>query len=704
MEIDMSQFHQVFFEESLEGLDDMEQALLGLDLNDIDAESINTIFRAAHSVKGGSATFGFNEIAEFTHILETLLDEMRAGDREVTQEAVDLFFKSVDCMRHMLQARQNETQCDPAEAEALSIQFHHMLEGEPLEDSLATEPAATFSSEGNSEPSGEGVWKIEFIPEAHILLTGNEPVRIFRELESLGEFSSVASIDKVPEFGSLDVENCFISWQLTLKADTTRATIEEVFEWIIDDCELNIQAPGEGQPQAQQTNVNDAEPVTQEVITEQNQQSQQPAEQIKAPASAAPASPPAVKPAEKMKPVKAKASTSIRVEIDKVDSLINLVGELVITQSMLSELGTDFDMKKVERLQGGLEQLLQNTKELQESVMQIRMLPISNAFNRFPRMVRDMAQQLGKNIDLKVTGEQTELDKTVMEQIGDPLVHLVRNSLDHGLEMPQERLDNGKSATGIVFLNAFHQGGNIIIEVGDDGAGLNIERIREKAIQNGVIKENDHLTESQVHDLLFEPGFSTAEVVSDISGRGVGMDVVRRNINSLGGTIEVDSVEGEGSTFRIRLPLTLAILDGQLVRVGEETYIIPLISIIESLQVDSEQINHVSGNVELYRLRDENIPIIRTYNEFGILDANKDLENALLVVVEGEGHKAALLVDDLLAQQQVVIKSLETNYKRVDGISGATILGDGTVALIVDVAGLIKTTNRNASRRRIHAA
>jgi len=387
-----------------------------------------------------------------------------------------------------------------------------------------------------------------------------------------------------------------------------------------------------------------------------------------------------------------------------VDSLINLVGELVITQSMLSELGTDFDMKKVERLQGGLEQLLQNTKELQESVMQIRMLPISNAFNRFPRMVRDMAQQLGKNIDLKVTGEQTELDKTVMEQIGDPLVHLVRNSLDHGLEMPQERLDNGKSATGIVFLNAFHQGGNIIIEVGDDGAGLNIERIREKAIQNGVIKENDHLTESQVHDLLFEPGFSTAEVVSDISGRGVGMDVVRRNINSLGGTIEVDSVEGEGSTFRIRLPLTLAILDGQLVRVGEETYIIPLISIIESLQVDSEQINHVSGNVELYRLRDENIPIIRTYNEFGILDANKDLENALLVVVEGEGHKAALLVDDLLAQQQVVIKSLETNYKRVDGISGATILGDGTVALIVDVAGLIKTTNRNASRRRIHAA
>jgi len=532
------------------------------------------------------------------------------------------------------------------------------------------------------------------VPEPAILQTGNEPLRIFRELESLGKLTAIACTDEIPIFAQLDPEHCYISWQLTLVGDTSESAIREAFEWIIDDCQLEIKAVPLGQPKSV------------EAATKQSEEHPKPTEVTaeKLPATSGKKTI-AVNP-EKEIPTTPRnvKTTSIRVDIDKVDSLINLVGELVITQSMLSELGNNFDASKVDRLQSGLEQLLQNTKELQESVMRVRMLPISNAFNRFPRVVRDMALKLGKNIDLKITGEQTELDKTVMEQISDPLVHLVRNSLDHGIEMPQERLDNNKSATGTVFLNAFHQGGNIIIEVGDDGAGLNIKRIQEKAIEKGIIAANEQLTESQVHDLLFEAGFSTAEAVTDISGRGVGMDVVRRNINSLGGSIEVESEQGKGSTFRIRLPLTLAILDGQLVKVGAETYIIPLISIIESLQVDEKQIKYVSGNIELYRLRNENIPIIRTYDEFSIKDANQNLKNSLLVVVEGEGHKAALLVDDLLAQQQFVIKSLETNYKRVAGISGATILGDGTVALIVDVAGFIKSNARKTQHERIHAA
>jgi two-component system chemotaxis sensor kinase CheA len=345
-------------------------------------------------------------------------------------------------------------------------------------------------------------------------------------------------------------------------------------------------------------------------------------------------------------------------------------------------------MSKVQRLQEGLAQLEQNTRELQESVMKIRMIPISFAFSRFPRLVRDLSQTMDKSIELIMTGENTELDKTVMEKIGDPLVHLVRNSLDHGIEMPEARLASGKSESGTITLNAFHQGGNIVIEVKDDGDGLNTDKIREKAIEKGLIKKSDTLNQDQINDLIFEPGFSTADVVSDISGRGVGMDVVRRNIAELNGTIEVVSEAGVGSNFIIRLPLTLAILDGQLLRVGSDTYIFPLVSIVESLQIDMDMINNIGGNNDVLRLRDEYVPIIRLYETFNIEPDSKNLSDGLLVVVESDSEKIGIVVDDLLGQQQVVIKSLEQNYKRVDGVSGATILGDGTVALIVDITGL----------------
>jgi two-component system chemotaxis sensor kinase CheA len=380
---------------------------------------------------------------------------------------------------------------------------------------------------------------------------------------------------------------------------------------------------------------------------------------------------------------------SIRVATEKVDALINLVGELVITQSMLGRFAERYEPTDLEALRRGLIQLARNTRELQESVMQIRMLPIGFSFNRFPRLVHDLSRKLGKKVDLKLCGENTELDKTVLEKIGDPLVHLVRNALDHGMELPETRIAAGKSETGTLELNAFHEGGSIIIEVKDDGAGLNKARILAKARERGLVEEGEELTDEQIYNLIFVAGFSTADKVSDVSGRGVGMDVVRRNINDLGGHVQIFSKEGIGSTIRIRLPLTLAILEGQVLRVGKEIYVASLVSIIETVQPTRDNLSSVAGRSELFRHRDSYLPIIRLHDLFDIEPDSRDIAKGLLVVVEADGRRVSILVDELLAQQQVVIKSLETNFKHVPGLAGATIHGDGTVALILDVPGLI---------------
>jgi two-component system chemotaxis sensor kinase CheA len=391
------------------------------------------------------------------------------------------------------------------------------------------------------------------------------------------------------------------------------------------------------------------------------------------------------------KPVRTTGSSnSIRVDIEKVDALINMVGELVITQSMLSQYSGDFGARALEKLREGLLQLERNTRELQESVMSIRMMPIGVSFNRFPRLVRDLSSKLGKQVNLQLSGEQTELDKTVMEKIGDPLIHLVRNALDHGIEYPEVRLAAGKPATGTLMLKAFHEGGSIVIEIGDDGAGLDTDRIIAKARDRGIAGAQDQLSTEQIHELIFAPGFSTAEAVTDVSGRGVGMDVVRRNIRDLGGIVEVSSSPGRGSTFRVRLPLTLAILDGQLVCVGDQIYIVPIVSIIESLQIMPGSLSSIAAHQQVYHLRDEYIPILQLHEVFNVKPKAQEITDGLLMIVEDEGRKIGLFVDELLAQQQIVIKSLQNNFRRIEGISGATILGDGTVALIVDIGGLIK--------------
>ena len=671
----METFRLTYLEESFEGLDVMETGLLDLPPGVPDNEKINEIFRAAHSIKGGSGTFGFNEIAGFTHVLETLLDEMRDGRREVTQESIDAMLAAVDVLRDMLSKLQNHEPIDEERASAVQQVLEAILGGEFTDSELE---APVIES---SEPAG-GEWQIQIVPEKELLQTGNEPIRIFRELETLGKLSVKTDVSGLPELALFDPESLYFKWDLRLSGDSVNEDdIKEVFEWVDGDgAQITITAP-----------------ITEEVIVAPVAEITPVAatSKVEAPVVAKPSAAP-VKKDEKPAAKAPKQEGSIRVDLSKIDQMVNLVGELVITQSMLSQFGeyaeeanagkgSDEGHDWVEKLKEGLTHLERHTRELQESVMNIRMLPVSFAFNRLPRIVHDVSQKLGKQIDLVMEGEGTELDKTMLEQLTDPLVHIVRNSIDHGIEQPEVRVAAGKPEIGTVKMAAFHQGGSILIQITDDGAGINPDRIEAKAIEKGVIEADHNLTKDEIVDLIFHAGFSTAEVVSDISGRGVGMDVVRRNIKGLGGSVEVKTTVGVGSVFTITLPLTLAILDGQLCSVGSQTFVFPLVSIIESIQVDKSLVKGIAGETELYKLRDSYIPVIRLHKKLGVDDAKEDLADGLLVVIESGGQRAGVFVDDLLGQQQVVIKSLENNFMKIDGIAGATILGDGTVSLILDV-------------------
>jgi two-component system chemotaxis sensor kinase CheA len=670
MSIDVTQFHRVFFEESFEELDAMEMGLLGIHAGSPDMEIINTIIRAAHSIKGGTDTFGFAAVSEFIHGLETVLDQMRNGEVDVCSEAVDVLLQAVDVLREMLTAVQQSETINNARAAEVSTLFESLLASSVKQDIPPCE--TSMDSATSSIASG---WLIDFKPHPHLLQTGNDPLRMFYALAELGDIRVTLNSTGLPAFSDLEPEESHLSWQIELHGAASLEQINEIFEWVEGDCVLTVS------PLASAVTDPPAETDKTEVaFVSQPENSNEPVSATSKLDAAA---------AEPKKNVKTDASmASIRVSTDKIDSLINLMGELVITQSMVSQLGDNFEPSRLTQLMDGLEQLERNTRELQEGIMRICMLPISFAFNRFPRLVHDLSAKMGKQVELQLSGEQTELDKTVMEKISDPLVHLVRNSLNHGLETPEQRLAAGKPKIGLLHLNAYHQGGNVVIEISDDGAGLNEEKILQKAIDNGLVHEGDPLSVDKLHELIFLPGFSTADEVSDVSGRGAGMDVVRKNINSLGGRVEVSSERNVGATITICLPLTLAIVDGQTVQVGDQNYIIPLISIIESVEIKPGTVKNVTGKGEIYTLRDEYVPLIRLHDVFNIESGTDRLEEGLLVIVDCEGRKVGLFVDELLAQQQVVIKSLETNYRKVTGIAGATILKDGTVALILDIAGL----------------
>ena len=695
MSIDMSQFHQVFFEECFEGLEAMESGLLSLDIGDIDPEAINTIFRAAHSIKGGSGTFGFTVVAEYTHIMETLLDEMRDGRRQVTKQAVDVLLGSVDCLREMLTSIQNEEDVNAESVAVHQSALETELNGESSANTqpnvvatpaINTAPSPIQSQEEDEEPEieEEQGWKISFCPYLNLLKTGNDPVRLFRELSALGQLTTNVNIQDVPDFNELDPEECNISWDLVLVSDASESTVREIFSWVEEDCELELSPLAKPKKKKKPKVATPVSAPTTAVVE---------TKEVIAPVIAPPPTTVVKKASSESDSAKnaPKASSSIRVDTDKIDTLINMVGEVVITQSMLGLIGENFTMDKVGQLKRGLAQLERHTRDLQQSVMNIRMLPISFVFSRFPRLVHDISTKLNKKITLKLVGENTEVDKAVVELINDPLVHLIRNSLDHGIEMPAERIAAGKPETGTIELKAYHRGGHIVIEIIDDGRGMDKSKLLAKAIEKGLVEESAILTDKQILELIFMPGFSTAEQLSDISGRGVGMDVVRRNIQSLGGNIDIISELGKGSTIAIHLPLTLAILDGQSVAVGDETYIVPLVSIIESINITEKMLNKVAGKGETFKLRNEYLPIIRMREIFNVKTGAATKPNeGVIVVVEGQGALCGFLVDELLGQQQVVIKSLEANYRRVEGVSGATILGDGSVALILDVPGLVR--------------
>ncbi len=675
MSIDLERFHKSFFEESFEGLDAMEQALLALNISAADAETINTIFRAAHSIKGGAATFGFASVAEYTHGVETLLDQMRSGKRQVRQADVDLLLRVVDVLRSLLGSARDGTAFDAAGVASTQAEISVALAGDTPAVAAAAMPAAVAVI----APTG---WLIRFEPKPDLFRSGNDPLRIIRGLEALGELEVEVDVGALPSFATADAESCYLAWTLRLHGDATRGEVEELFSWVEDECRLVI-----------------------EPLTAAGDKNPAPVEAATSATASADAGKPAlalVKSAvETINPLAGVTMRqsdvgSIRVGTEKIDALINLVGELVITQAMLTQRAADLDPVQYEKLLNGLSQLDRNTRLLQEAVMATRMLPMEAVFSRFPRVVRDLAAKLNKQVRLVTVGEQTELDKSVIEKITDPLNHLVRNSLDHGLETAADRIARGKDATGTIKLSASHQGGNILIEVSDDGRGLDRVRILAKAQEKGIVC-SDTMSDTEVWQLIFAPGFSTAEKVTDVSGRGVGMDVVKRNIQALGGSVDLSSPPGSGTKVIIRLPLTLAILDGMSVAVGEDVYILPLGSVIESLQPLPEQVKRMAGQGTVVRVRNEYLPLMDLREWFGLPGERRLPHEVIVVIVESEGRKLAMQIDELVGQQQVVIKSLEANYRRVRGVSGATILGDGRVSLIIDVGSIVRLYSQSAA-------
>ncbi len=787
MAIDMSQFYQVFFEESAEHLADMERMLLEVDVDAPNIDDLNAIFRAAHSIKGGSGTFGFTDMTEVTHVLENLLDRLRKGEMQPRTEMIDAFLEAADVLKDQLSHHVNGSEANREPAEAIIAKLQQLTAGdaniqppqveieaphtEPAVAPTETAPPEQKTAPSKKKPSARRKkTPVALPPTFHISIElSPKQAKKQESLDNLmAELSSLGTVEMLENATPVQgkkkkkkKKDQPARWQFRLNGNTTEEAIADVFAFIAAPEQIHIDRDSLSSIESGDTASDEGYGFFDEIAaapeddtayglftdTDAPATEEDPGfgffDEIPAaesdegygffdtsspeavpepdpgygffqePATAAPSTtesegygffteivppPPAPVIAKAPPPKPAAASseaTSIRVSVEKVDQLINLVGELVITQAMLAQTAMGMDATVSESLLNGLTQLERNTRDLQESVMSIRMMPISFVFNRFPRVVRDLASKLNKQVELVTVGENTELDKGLIEKIADPLTHLVRNSLDHGIESPEKRTAAGKNPKGTITLSASHQGGSIVIEVSDDGAGLNRERILSKAIERGLAASED-MPDQDVWQLIFEPGFSTAEVVTDVSGRGVGMDVVKRNITEMGGSVEIESIPGFGTKMTVRLPLTLAILDGMTISVGESVYVIPLSLIIETLQPLAEDVKTVTGQGRVVHVRGEYLPLIALHEIFSTTPQYTDPTQGVLVMIEDKGKKAAVFVDALVGQQQVVIKSLETNFRKVPGISGATIMGDGRVALIIDVPALIKMGSHHA--------
>ena len=678
-----------FFQECDEQLAELENGLMALEAGDGDGEVINAVFRAVHSVKGGAGAFGYEDLVKFAHTFETALDLMRSGKLAIDADAVRVMLRASDVLADLVHAARDSGSVDQERCDTLAEELTLLASGE-------SKPSAVVTQEDEEDPFGftplqiaiddapaaPGRWRIKFKPHAALYAKGNDPLFLLREVARLGECEIEMDVESVPALDSLDPDGSYLSWVVYLDGEKAEADIREIFDFVESDCDLVIDreeptpAPVvEAAPAAAAASVA-ATPKAPSPRAEPEHREEGEASKSATGGGASASAPPAA---------------TIRVDLERVDRLIDLVGELVINQAMLAQrVGETGAVERSSSVALGLDELEQLTRELQDSVMAIRAQPVKSVFQRMPRLVREIASATGKQVRLVMDGEGTEVDKTVIERLSDPITHMLRNAVDHGLEGPDERIDAGKPAEGTIKLAALHRSGRIVIEVSDDGRGINRERVRAKAIEKGLISPDVPMSDEEIDNIIFLPGFSTASAISDISGRGVGMDVVKRSIQALGGRISITSQPGRGSTFTLSLPLTLAVLDGMVVTSAEQTLIAPLTTIIETLQPKEGEVHRMGPNRAVLSVRDSFVPLIDVGVSLGFHDAPTSPTDGVVLLVESEGGgRAALLVDAIQGQRQVVIKSLEANYQRVEGVAAATILGDGRVALILDVDGLV---------------
>jgi two-component system chemotaxis sensor kinase CheA len=683
----LAELKNTFFEECSELLQELELGLTDLREERGSEDTVHALFRAVHSIKGGAGVFGFDNLIAFAHVLETVLDALRRGDLEAGADAIEVLLAANDILADLVaMARTGQVpaagfgdECRAA-LERLIGPGGLDADGDAMADfdGIDFVPVRADDFEESSEIA-EHTYAIIFRPRQDMLRKANEPLFILRELRARGALDLVAEIGDLPPLASMEPDRPYIGWTATLRTQASRAEIEEIFEFVAGDCELEI-SEIEPAPQHLPALHEDAPQIAPDVA---------PPNMPAAPASAAmlplPAAGAAALAANSDKAQVAQAAaTTIRVDLDKVDRVVNMVGELVIAQAMLGQVVQDLPEAMSARMMQILEEVTHHTRELKDSVMSMRAQPVKSVFQRMPRLVRELSAKTGKKVTLEMRGETTEVDKTIIERLSDPLTHIIRNSADHGIEMPQERLAAGKPEEGTIVLSAEHRGGRIVIEVKDDGAGINSERVLKKARERGLVAADAVLGEDEINNLIFMPGFSTAETVSDISGRGVGMDVVRRNIQDLGGRINLKSERGRGMTLQLTLPLTLAVMDGMVMRVGAETYVLPMAAIVECLRPGQAEVHNLIGTHGTLHLRGEIVPIVHLGDALGVPAAQNAGEGVVIIIEAGEGIKLGLAVDDLLGHQQVVIKSIEENYGAVPGIAAATILGNGRVAFILD--------------------
>ncbi len=658
----IDQFKRTYFEECSELLDALYGYLGLFAEGGADGETMHAVFRAVHSIKGGGGAFGFERLVKFAHVLETLLDLLRADGQTPSAEMTALLVRASDTLSDLIDAARVERDPAPGFEDELVAVLEAAADMGPVQGpKFPAKQAAVVE-----EPGIMRNYQIRFEPHLELFKRANEPLLLIRELKRIGEATVTVDLSRLPSLGAIEPEHAYLGWSIALKTAAPKSTIEEIFDFVVDDCDLTISTQLE--PAKPDQPLVPLPPPQSAVLTETGRS-------------------------------EAGTPHSIRVDVDKVDRVVNLVGELVINQAMLSELSSDLPPDLCPGLVSGLETLSQHLRELQEGVMAMRAQPVKSVFARMPRLVREVAGQLHKEVRLVVTGEGTEIDKTVIEQLADPLTHLLRNALDHGIELPEEREAVGKPRQGTIHLGAGHRSGRIVIEISDDGRGIDRAKVLAKAELRGLIPPGSALSDEEIDNLIFLPGFSTAENVSSISGRGVGMDVVKRNMQALGGRITVESEFGTGSRFILSLPLTLAVLDGMVVAVGAETYIVPLTQIRESLRPKTADIRPVLGAGDVLAIRGEYLPLVYLHRHFNVADAVTDPCHGIVMIVESEGDgRMCLVVDELVGQQQVVVKSLEANYDPVEGISGATILGNGRVALILDI-GRLRDIMAPAARR-----